>query len=79
MKFTPPGGSVRVAARTARDRVIVCVADTGIRSPRENLPKLFEPFGEVTLPHLAQKNRGAGLGSRAPATPSRRSKMHRSR
>ena len=62
IKFTPQGGSVWVAARSAGDRVVVCVADTGIGIPQENLPKLFEPFGEVTLPHLAQKNRGAGLG-----------------
>jgi signal transduction histidine kinase len=62
VKFTPHGGSVRVAAHAAGDRVIISVADTGIGIPRENLPNLFEPFGELTLPHVAQKNRGAGLG-----------------
>jgi len=62
IKFTPEGGSVHVTARSADDRVILRVADTGIGIPAENLAKLFEPFGQVNLPLLAQKNRGAGLG-----------------
>jgi signal transduction histidine kinase len=62
IKFTPSGGSVRVDVRSAGARVEVRVVDTGIGISAENLAKLFEPFGFVEGPLLAQKNRGAGLG-----------------
>ena len=62
IKFTQPGGSVRITAKAAGERVVIRVQDTGIGIPAENLGKLFEPFGEVKLPQLAQKSRGAGLG-----------------
>ena len=62
IKFTPAGGSVRVHVRSAGTHVELRVIDTGIGISAENLAKVFEPFGFVDGPQLAQKNRGAGLG-----------------
>jgi signal transduction histidine kinase len=62
IKFTPGGGAVRVDARSNGTRVELRVTDTGIGISAENLAKVFEPFGFVDVPLLAQKNRGAGLG-----------------
>jgi signal transduction histidine kinase len=62
IKFTPAGGAIRVVAATAGDAVEIRVEDTGIGLSPENLAKVFEPFGFVDLPQVAQHNRGAGLG-----------------
>jgi signal transduction histidine kinase len=71
LKFTPDGGSVRVAVRrvmtepwnSQRDGnfVEISVADTGIGIAKEDMDKLFQPFrqlGAVTT----KKYEGTGLG-----------------
>ena len=62
IKFTPAGGTVRVAARRTADAVEIRVEDTGIGLSAENLAKVFEPFRFVDVPVLALKNGGSGLG-----------------
>lgn len=60
IKFTPEGGTVRVAARSVPDGVELMVADTGVGIPREDLSRVFERFYQVDKargPH-----RGTGLG-----------------
>ncbi|MEN6616637.1 MAG: ATP-binding protein [Syntrophorhabdus sp.] len=59
LKYTPPGGNVTVAAKSAGPRVSFSVTDTGKGMPREYRQKMFEKF--VQLPGDDPK-RGAGLG-----------------
>ena len=61
VKFTPPGGSVRiVAARDADDdRVLLSVADSGIGIPADKVERVFEPFVQVDS---TRKRQGTGLG-----------------
>lgn len=61
VKFTPESGSVTVTAQADLDAVTVLVADTGIGIPREQMPRLGEPF-ELIEDHFAKSRRGSGLG-----------------
>jgi signal transduction histidine kinase len=61
LRFTPEGGSVRVALSVGDGSVAVCVSDTGSGISPEDLPHIFERF------YRADKSRdrssaGAGLG-----------------
>ena len=53
---TPHGGRIAVSIRSADRVVSIAIADTGCGIPRENLPRVLEPFF-TTKPH------GNGLGS----------------
>lgn len=57
LKFTPPGGEVRVSVRPDGDRLSIEVADTGCGIPQDQLDHIFEKYyqGRGT-------NGGAGLG-----------------
>jgi signal transduction histidine kinase len=58
IKFTPPGGVVRVSAeRTQGENLRIRVRDTGRGVPAELRPRLFQKFAAGT-----QKERGSGLG-----------------
>jgi signal transduction histidine kinase len=59
IKFTPPGGSIRVHAERATDELVLSVADTGVGIPIADQARIFEKF-ERGNPNLAQT--GAGLG-----------------
>jgi signal transduction histidine kinase len=52
----PRGGLVRIAARRARGRVVVTVADQGRGIAARDLPRIFEPY------FTTKGIRGAGLG-----------------
>ncbi len=61
VRFTPPGGEVRLRWRPGAGRLVFSVADTGPGIPPQDLPRLFDPLfrGE------SSRNRetgGAGLG-----------------
>jgi signal transduction histidine kinase len=60
IKFTPAGGTVRLAARRMGDRVALVVADTGIGVPREDQARVFEKF-ERGNPSARQSGPGLGL------------------
>ncbi len=62
-KYTPSGGSVRIAVDTWRDKngqlyFRFSVADTGIGIPRKSIPHLFERFYQVDANHRG----GSGIG-----------------
>jgi signal transduction histidine kinase len=61
IKFTPPGGCIRIALQSQPGAVQVTIADTGIGIPAEDQPHIFERF------YKADKSRrradgGNGLG-----------------
>lgn len=63
VKFTPPGGHVRVSAAEDGSHVEVEFRDTGIGVDAEQLPKLFEPLWQAdrALPPAAESGLGLGL------------------
>jgi cell cycle sensor histidine kinase DivJ len=61
IKFTDPGGWVRVSARVEKDAIVLIVADNGIGIAEHDLPKLGTPF--VQADNSYDRNyEGAGLG-----------------
>jgi PAS domain S-box-containing protein len=59
LKFTLPGGAIRVTVRRERDEAVLCVADDGTGISSALLPSVFDLFvqGDRTL-----DNRSGGLG-----------------
>jgi two-component system, OmpR family, sensor histidine kinase KdpD len=61
VKYTPPGGEIRVAARQAPGEVEVEVADRGPGVPPDALPRLFDPFYRTEDARRQRKGTGLGL------------------
>jgi signal transduction histidine kinase len=61
VKFTPPGGHVRVTVCRRDDEVEVVVADTGIGIPAHELERIFDRFYQVE-DHMIRRHGGMGLG-----------------
>ncbi len=63
VKFTPPGGAVRVAARLDRfgGDLLLLVSDTGIGIPPADLERVFQPFTQLDG-SLDRRFSGSGLG-----------------
>jgi signal transduction histidine kinase len=61
IKFTNPGGEVRLSARPTEMGVTVTVRDTGIGIPPERLDEVFEPFHQLDG-SATRRHEGAGLG-----------------
>jgi cell cycle sensor histidine kinase DivJ len=61
IKFTEPGGWVRVSARVEDGNVMLTVADNGIGIAEQDLPKLGNPFVQANNSH-DRNHDGAGLG-----------------
>ena len=59
LKFTPPGGEVRVGVARRGNEVVTSVADTGPGIPADQLPHVFERFFRGDP---ARARGGAGLG-----------------
>jgi PAS domain S-box-containing protein len=62
VKFTRPGGNVKVAAEIATvGDFVLTVADTGIGIPEPDIGRVFEPFVQSNRSSLHQRE-GTGLG-----------------
>jgi signal transduction histidine kinase len=61
IKFTEPGGEVRVDCAANDSVVEIVVKDTGIGIAPEKLAQVFEPFVQVDQ-RLTRPNEGVGLG-----------------
>ena len=60
VKFTPDGGRVTLAARTAGDTVEIAVADTGVGIGPDEQARIFDEFYQVG-PGTTQEGTGLGL------------------
>jgi signal transduction histidine kinase len=58
IKFTPEGGSVRVAVTDALTHVELTVRDTGPGIPAADLARIFEPYQQA---HRGRHGSGLGL------------------
>ena len=61
VKFTPPGGTIRVTARAEGDMACVEVRDNGVGVAPEFLPYLFDPFRQAEG-SSSRRQEGLGLG-----------------
>jgi heavy metal sensor kinase len=62
MKFTPPGGEVRVTLQTVPDGLELAVQDTGSGIAAAHLPHIFDRFYRVPGSEPSGPERGLGLG-----------------
>ncbi|HEY9856119.1 MAG TPA: ATP-binding protein [Stenomitos sp.] len=61
LKFTEPGGEVRLAARVEGETMVYEVRDTGVGIPAEALPRIFDRFYQVDSSSTRRYD-GSGLG-----------------
>lgn len=61
IKYNKKGGTVRVSTGMAEGRPYICVKDTGIGIPQEDLDRVFERFYRVNKSHSKEIG-GTGLG-----------------
>ncbi len=61
IKYTPNGGKLSLAARRRNNRIEICVTDTGIGIPEQDLPRIFERFYRIDKARSREMG-GTGLG-----------------
>ena len=61
IKFTPSGGTIRLASRKTGPYIEITITDTGIGIPHEDQPKIFDRFFRVDRSR-SKSTGGTGLG-----------------
>lgn len=61
MKFTLPGGSIRVSLEAEGEWAVMRVRDSGVGIPADHLDKVFDLFGQATT-SLDRSQGGLGIG-----------------
>ena len=61
VKFSAPGGAVRVTGGRYREQVWVAVEDDGVGIPKDELARIWDPFYQVEAP-MRRRHGGSGLG-----------------
>ena len=61
VKFTPPGGEIKVEASFADDAISISVSDTGIGIAAKDLSHIFDPFSQARSDEELTRG-GTGLG-----------------
>lgn len=61
LKFTPSGGSIKVAVSRERGKVLLVIQDTGVGIALEDLPFIWERFYKADKAHTRQAGTGLGL------------------
>jgi two-component system CheB/CheR fusion protein len=62
VKFTPDGGTIRVALSLDGEQLKVTVRDDGQGISAQSLPKIFDLFGQAPEAHRAPSKPGLGIG-----------------
>jgi PAS domain S-box-containing protein len=62
VKFTPPGGTITIAARAENAMACIEVRDNGVGIPPEFAPYLFDPFRQADQGSSNRRQEGLGLG-----------------
>ncbi|QXM07122.1 Cache 3/Cache 2 fusion domain-containing protein [Crassaminicella indica] len=61
VKFTHKGDTIQVNIYDKKDKIQICVKDTGIGIPKDKIGKIFERFKQVD-PLLSRSHEGSGIG-----------------
>jgi signal transduction histidine kinase len=61
IKYTPPGGTIRITSAPTGEHLEITIADTGIGIPSEDQPKVFDRFYRVDQSR-SKSTGGTGLG-----------------
>lgn len=61
VKFTPTGGTISIEVRTEAESAVIEVRDTGIGIATEDLPRIFNRFGQLDS-SSTRKYSGVGIG-----------------
>ena len=61
VKFSVPGGAVRVTGGRYRDQLWIAVEDDGVGIAKDELARIWDPFYQVEAP-MRRRHGGSGLG-----------------
>ena len=61
IKFTPPGGTIRIEGKQGNPGTTIIVSDTGIGIAQDKIGKLFSKFYQIEN-YLTRRTSGTGLG-----------------
>jgi signal transduction histidine kinase len=62
IKFTPPGGVIKLSLKQHIDRIEVSISDTGIGISEQDQAQIFQRFFMVDRSREAKESGGNGLG-----------------